>query len=81
MVQDAWENCEGGETALETVKLKINGCSSDLRSWGASKTHPGTEEIKALQKRIEWLTCAPPTEQHCGEFLQASKELDEWLRK
>ena len=81
VVQDAWENCEGGETTLEMVRLKINGCSLDLRAWGASKTHPGTEEIKALQKRIEWLTCAPPTEQHCGEFLQASKELDEWLRK
>ena len=81
VAQDAWENCEGGETTLEMVRLKINGCSLDLRAWGASKTHPGTEEIKALQKRIEWLTCAPPTEQHCGEFLQASKELDEWLRK
>ena len=54
VVQDALENCEGGETALETVRLKINGYSSDLRAWGASKTHLGTEEIKALQKRIEW---------------------------
>ena len=81
VVQDAWENSVGGELALESVKLKIRGCSSDLRAWGASKTHPGTKEIKALQKRIEWLTCAPPIVQYQNDFIQASKELDEWMRK
>nr|XP_023910503.1 uncharacterized protein LOC112022157 [Quercus suber] len=81
VVQEAWENSEVGETALETVKLKIKESSSELKAWGASETHPGTNEIKALQKQIEWLTSAPPTLQHRGEFIQASKELDEWLRK
>lgn len=81
VVQDAWENSGGGETALESVSLKIKGCSLDLGAWGTSKTHPGTKEIKALQKRIEWLTSAPPTVQNRSDFIQASKELDEWLRK
>ena len=53
VVQEAWESSELGEMALETVRLKINGCSSELRAWGASKTHLGTKEIKALQKWIE----------------------------
>ena len=61
VVQEAWENSEIGETALETVRLKIHGCSSELKAWGVAKTHPSTNEIKALQKQIEWLTCAPPT--------------------
>ena len=47
----------------------------------SAKTHPGTNEIKDLQKQIEWLTNAPPTIQHRSDFIQASKELDEWLRK
>ncbi|XP_075633693.1 uncharacterized protein LOC142606189 [Castanea sativa] len=81
VVQDARENSEVGETALETVRLKINGCIMDLRAWGASKTHVGTKEIKDLQKQIEWLTSAPSAEQHRSEFIQASKELDEWLKK
>jgi len=49
--------------------------------WGASKTHPGTEEIKNFQKRIEVLNGAPPTQQNMSDFLQASKELDDLLRK
>ena len=61
VVQEAWENNEVGETTLEMVKLKILGCSSELKAWGVAKTHPSTNEIKALQKQIEWLTCAPPT--------------------
>ena len=81
VVQKAWEISGVGESALETVRLKINGCSEELKAWGAAKTHPSTNEIKALQKQIEWLTCAPPTIQHRSEFIQASKELDEWLRK
>ncbi|XP_075663346.1 uncharacterized protein LOC142632919 [Castanea sativa] len=81
VVQDAWENSEVGETASETVRLKINGCSMDLRAWGASKIRAGTKEIKDLQKQIEWLTSALSTEQYRSEFIQASKELDEWLRK
>ena len=41
----------------------------------------GTKEIKNLQKRIEVLNRAPPTQQNRSDFLQASKELDEWLGK
>jgi len=48
VVQKAWENSEVGKTALDMVRLKINGCSSELRAWGASKTHLGTKETKAL---------------------------------
>ena len=66
---------------METVKLKINECSAELKAWSVAKTHPGTNEIKALQKQIEWLNSAPPTIQHRSEFIQASRELDEWLRK
>ena len=32
VVQDAWENSVGGESALDLVRLKIRGCSSDLRA-------------------------------------------------
>ena len=81
VVQDTWENSGGGETASESVRLKIKGCTLDLRDWKASKTHPSTKEIKALQKRIEWLTCAPPSVQNRSDFIQASKELNEWPRK
>ena len=49
--------------------------------WGATKIQLGTAEIKSLQKRIEVLNCAPPTQQNREEFIKASKELDEWLRK
>ena len=38
--------------------------------WGASKTHPGTEEIKNLQKRIEVLNRAPPTQQNRSDFFK-----------
>ncbi|KAK4559009.1 hypothetical protein RGQ29_008306 [Quercus rubra] len=72
-----WDGCEqGGSSALETVNKKIGGCALELQVWGASKTHPGTEEIKNLQKRIEVLNRAPPTQQN-----RTSKELDEWLGK
>ena len=81
VIQEAWDNGGGGNSALETVHKKIGGCALELLVWGASKTHPGVEEIKHLQKRIEVLNRAPPTQQNRSEFLQASKELDEWLRK
>ena len=81
VIQEAWVNSEGRSSALETVSKKISGCASELLVWGASKTHPGTEEIKNLQKRIEVLNRVPPTQQNMSEFLQASKELDDWLRK
>ena len=81
MIQEAWDNGRGSNSALETVHKKIGGCALELLVWGASKTHPGVEEIKLLQKRIELLNRAPPTQQNRSEFLQASRELDEWLRK
>ena len=81
MIQEAWANREGCSSALETVNEKIGGCASELLVWGGSKTHPGIEEIKNLQKRIKVLNWAPPTQQNRSDFLQASKELDEWLRK
>ena len=81
VIQEAWDNGERGNSALETVRKKIGGCALELLVWGASKTHPGTEEIKNLQKRIEVLNRAPPTHQNRSEFLQASRELDEWLKK
>ena len=48
---------------------------------GCLQNSPGVEEIKHLQKRIEVLNRAPPTQPNRSEFLQVSKELDEWLRK
>ena len=50
MIQEAWDNGGGSNSALETVHKKIGGCASDLLVWGAFKTHPGVEEIKHLQK-------------------------------
>lgn len=81
MIQEAWDNGVEGSSALETVSKKIGGCALELQVWGASKTHLGTEEIKNLQKRIEVLNRIPPTQQNRSDFLQTSKELDEWLRK
>ena len=74
VIQEAWDNSGVGETTLEMVRLKINGCSSELKAWGAAKTHPGTNEINVLQKQIKWSTCAPSTIQNRSEFIQASKE-------
>ena len=81
VIQEAWDYGEGGSSALETFRIGISGCASELQAWGASKTHYGIEEIKNLQKRIEVLNRAPPIQQNRSDFLQASKELDEWLRK
>ena len=81
MIQEAWDYGEGGSSALETFRIGISRCASELQAWGASKTHSGIEEIKNLQKRIEVLNQAPPIQQNRSDFLQASKELDEWLRK
>ena len=51
MIQEAWDNGGGGNSALETVHKKVGGCASELLVWGASKTHLGVEEIKHLQKK------------------------------
>ena len=81
VIREAWEISYGCESALETARKKISGCASELMAWGATKIQPGTAEIKSLQKRIEVLNCAPPTQQNREEFIKASKELDEWLRR
>ena len=81
VIRDAWEISHGCESALETVRQKISGCASELMVSGATKVQPGTVEIKGLQKRIEVLNCAPPTQQNREGFIKASKELDEWLRR
>ena len=81
VIREAWEISHGCESVLETIKQKISGCASELVVWGATKIQPGIAEIKSLQKRIEVLNCAPPTQKNREEFIKASKELDEWLRR
>ena len=51
VIKEAWEISQVGESALKTVKEKISGCASELKAWGATKTQPGTKEIKGLQKK------------------------------
>ena len=81
MVQEGWNKIEGMGSAMANVKERIEGCGRELHAWGASKTHPDTEKIKALQKRIEVLNMGECTEENKAEFLLVSKELDDLLLK
>ena len=45
------------------------------------KTHPDVEEIKRLQNRIEYLNMRDTIEESRAEFLEVSKQLDEFLLK
>ena len=81
MVQEGWNKIEGMGSAMANVKERIEGCGRELHAWGASKTHPDTEKIKALQKRIEVLNMGECTEENKTEFLMVNKELDDLLLK
>ena len=45
------------------------------------KTHPDVEEIKRLQNWIEYLNMRDTIEESRAEFLEVSKQLDEFLLK
>lgn len=81
VVKASWEKGNYEATTLKTAKQKIAACGADLLAWGASKTHPDTEEVKRLQKKIKELNYADYTEEKKMEFLETSKKLDELLRK
>lgn len=80
VISDAWSLVGNMEPGLLGIKEKINKCGSDLQAWGASITHPDEVEIKRVQKRVEDLSMAEPTEEN-KEFLAASKILDDLLLK
>ena len=50
-------------------------------AWGSSKTKPETKEIKRLQKKLEVLNVEETTEDSRSEFLEVSKQLDDYLLK
>ena len=81
MVKRAWEKGNNKATTLGVTKQKLTDCGADLLAWGASKTHPDTEDIKRLQKKVEELNCEDYTEEKEVEFLETSKKLDELLRR
>ena len=64
---------------MGVAKQKIAACGADLLAWGASKTHPDTEEVKRLQKKVEELNCADYMKEKKAEFLETSKKLDKLL--
>ena len=87
-----WEECEAvvlegwnkkGDTGLAIVNVKerIDGCGRELHAWGVSKTHPNTERVNVLQKRIEVLNMGEYTEGNKAEVSMVSKELDDLLLK
>ena len=81
VVQEGWNKRDGMVSAMAKVKEKIEGCGRELHAWGASKTQPNTEKIKALQRKIEGLNRGECTEENKTEFLVVSKELDDLLLK
>ncbi|XP_023926559.1 uncharacterized protein LOC112037983 [Quercus suber] len=81
VVQEAWNIKEGTRSSLTRIKENIKGYGLELQAWGSSKTHPDTDKIKVLQKRVETLGRGVCTEENKVEFLEVSKELDDLLRK
>ena len=71
----------GMSSGLNRIKEKIAVCGMDLHAWGSSRTHPDTERIKALQKRVEDFNKGETTDDSKAEFLVISKELDDLLMK
>ena len=69
VVKDAWEKNSDGSSTLATTKKKIKLCGAELQTWGASKTHPNSKEIKRLQKRVEELNFAECTVENRVDFL------------
>ena len=81
IVQDGWSKGNSGSLDLHGIKDKIASCGVDLHSWGSTRTHPDTERIKVLQKRVEAINMGELTEGNRSDFLLASKELDSLLMK
>ena len=81
VVNAAWRKGGVEASGLEVARQKMVDCAVDLQSWGALRTHPDSEEIKMLQKRVEVLNSAELMEENIVEFLVTSKNLDALLLK
>ncbi|KAL0010776.1 hypothetical protein SO802_005884 [Lithocarpus litseifolius] len=53
VVQDGWSKVDCGNSGLNGIKDKTASCGMGLHAWGSIKTHPDTERIKELQKKVE----------------------------
>ena len=80
-MHEAWTKGGQGSLGLRGVMDRIQGCRVDLNAWGSSKTKPETKEIKRLQKKLEVLNVEEMIEDSRSEFLEVSKQLDDYLLK
>ena len=81
MVHEAWNTYGGAASAIDDVKEKIKRCGADLQAWGAVRTNPDTERIKALEKQAELITKTELIEATKADLAVVSKELDDLLLK
>ena len=66
---------------MASVQEKIKLCGAELLAWGSSSIDPDTRAIKELQKKLDSLNEAEPTEVTKAEYLELSKKMDELLQK
>ena len=80
-MQEAWGRVGEDRQGLKSVHEKIKLCGAELLAWGSSSIDSNTREIKELQKKLDFLNEAEPTEATKAEYLELSKRMDELLQK
>ena len=81
VVQEAWGRAGEDRLGLASVQEKIKLCEAELLAWGSSSTDPYIRAIKDLQKKLDFLNEAEPTEAAKAEYLELSKRMDKLLQK
>ena len=79
VIQEAWGKAGDDRLGLAAVHDKIKVCGEELMAWGSPITNSDTISIKELQKQLDRLNEAEPTEASKAESL--SKRMDELLQK
>ena len=81
VVQEAWERVGEDRLGLAAIHEKFKMCGAELMAWDAPSTDPDNKAIKDLQKKLDFLNEAKPTEAAKAEYLEISKRMDELLQK
>jgi len=81
VIGEAWAKTRGGGSSLPNTSNRIESYGANLQAWGSSKTHPQIAKNKRMQKLLEVLNSSDPTKANIGEFLAASKQLEDLLLK
>ena len=81
VVQEAWGRASKEGLGLASIQEKIKLCGAKLLAQDSSSIDPDTGAIKDLQKKLDFLNEAKPTEAAKAEYLELSKKMDELLQK